>query len=554
MKRLFMLLFAALSLTVASAQPSAVKKSANSVFTLTTYNQKGEEIATAHGVFVGTNGEAISIWKPFVGATSAVVTDMKGQKHNVETMMGANELYDVCKFRVAGKVVAMQSASTPQTDGAKVWLVNNVNGKAKVQPLTVEKNERFMQKYSYYIFADKVEDDVDGCAVVDNSGALLALLQRSQAGTEAHGTDASFTDSMKTTGMSCNDPVLRQTGIRVDMPRDKEQAQLLLMMSSESNTDSLQRVHYIDDFISLYPKEVDGYVARAQNLMAANNYDGAQREMASALKNVENKADAHAEWARMMYQKLMLAPDTTFTKWTLDDAMAEIQKAYAIDPQPAYRHREAQIVFSKADYAKAYDMFIELANGKMRNAEVFYEAAQCKTQLKAPTTEIIALLDSAVAACPQPLTNLSAPYILARGQVLDANGQYRLALKDYNAYDTLMLGRANATFYYIRYQCEMKVHQYKQALNDIAHAALLSPEQPLYIAELASLQLRVNQYEDAIKTADLCLKYAPDNSDSYIIKGLALIQLKKNAEGLEALQKAKELGDSRADELIKKYK
>ena len=138
--------------------------------------------------------------------------------------------------------------------------------------------------------------------------------------------------------------------------------------------------------------------------------------------------------------------------------------------------------------------------------------------------------------------------------MLDANGQYRLALKDYNAYDTLMLGRANATFYYIRYQCEMKVHQYKQALNDIAHAALLSPEQPLYIAELASLQLRVNQYEDAIKTADLCLKYAPDNSDSYIIKGLALIQLKKTAEGLEALQKAKELGDSRADELIKKYK
>lgn len=554
MKRIVMLLFAALSLTMASAQPSAVKKSANSVFTLTTYDKNGEEIATAHGVFVGTDGEAISAWKPFVGAARAEVTDMKGQKHNVETMMGANELYDVCKFRVAGKVVPMLSARAPQTDGAKVWLVNNVNRKAKVQPLTIEKNERFMQKYSYYIFTDKVEDDVDGCAVVDNSGALLAILQLSQAGTEAHGTDAMFTDSLKTNGMSCNDPVLKQTGIRIDMPRDKEQAQLLLMMTGETNTDSLQRARYIDDFISLYPKAVDGYVARAQKLMASNDYDGAEREMALAVKNVENKADAHAEWSRMMYQKLMLAPDSTFTKWTLDDAMAEIQKAYAIDPQPAYRHSEAQIVFSKADYAKAYDMFMELANGKMRNGEVFYEAAQCKTQLKAPTTEIIALLDSAVAACPQPLTNLSAPYILARGQVLDANGQHRLALKDYNTYDTLMMGRANATFYYMRYQCEMKVRQYKQALNDIAHAALLSPGQPLYIAELASLQLRVNQYEDAIKAADLCLKYAPDNSDSYIIKGLALIQLKKNAEGLAALQKAKELGDTRADELIKKYK
>ena len=43
-----------------------------------------------------------------------------------------------------------------------------------------------------------------------------------------------------------------------------------------------------------------------------------------------------------------------------------------------------------------------------------------------------------------------------------------------------MAGRANDAFYYARYQCEMKVKQYQQALNDIAHAAFINPRQPLY--------------------------------------------------------------------------
>ena len=68
------------------------------------------------------------------------------------------------------------------------------------------------------------------------------------------------------------------------------------------------------------------------------------------------------------------------------------------------------------------------------------------------------------------------------------------------------------------------------------------------------MQLRVNRFEDAVKAADLCLNIAPENTDSYIIKGLALIQMKKKEEGLQALNKAKELGDSRADALISKYK
>lgn len=199
-------------------------------------------------------------------------------------------------------------------------------------------------------------------------------------------------------------------------------------------------------------------------------------------------------------------------------------------------------------------MFMALTKTSLRSGELFYEAAQAKTQLKADKKEILTLLDRAVAACPQPLTSVAAPYVLARGVAYDQIGEYKKALADYNQYDTLMLGRASHEFYYTRYKCNTRLRRYQQALNDIAHAAVLNRENPTYLAEMASLQLTVNLYEDAIKTADLCIAIAPSYADAYLIKGLAQVRNKHKKEGLETLNKAKELGDARAKDFINKYK
>ena len=165
---------------------------------------------------------------------------------------------------------------------------------------------------------------------------------------------------------------------------------------------------------------------------------------------------------------------------------------------------------------------------------------------------MLALLDSAVAVNPD--NSISAPYYLARGRFLDQAGETRRAVRDYNKYDTLMLGRASHDFYYVKFKAESKIKQYQQALNDIAHAIVLNRAEPTYYAEMASLQLRVKQYEDAIRTADLCISVEPEYSDPYIIKGIAQGELKQKAEALKTLQKAHELGDERAAELIEKYK
>ena len=114
MKNIFKIVFAILFLPLmAQAQPAPVKKAAQSVFTLTTYNADGTIHYTSHGVFTGNSGEAIAMWHPFQGAAKAVIIDAKGRQYDVDAMLGVSENYDVCRFRVKGYTNA--SAALPLT-------------------------------------------------------------------------------------------------------------------------------------------------------------------------------------------------------------------------------------------------------------------------------------------------------------------------------------------------------------------------------------------------------------------------------------------------------
>lgn len=102
------------------------EKVADAVFSLTTFKSDGSILATSNGVFVGTDGTAISPWQPFVGASSAVVVDSKGAKHDVTALIGANGIYDLAKFQVADKVpagVALSSTTLPAN--SQIWVVPN---------------------------------------------------------------------------------------------------------------------------------------------------------------------------------------------------------------------------------------------------------------------------------------------------------------------------------------------------------------------------------------------------------------------------------------------
>lgn len=544
---------ATFSVTYVHGQSKQVKKAAASIFSLTTFKTDGTLLASTNGVFISDNGEAISAFYPFVGADSAVVIDTNGNALPVDVIIGANELYDVCKFKVNGKTTPIKIASTPSNDGEKVWMLGYSIKNQDAKQVPIQKTELFMDKYTYYIFSSETPENMEGCPFVNAKGELIGILQHANHSEGTHAVDAHFMKDMQiNNGLSLADPVLRQTTIRTQLPAKEEDALVTLMMASEQNKKNYLK--YIQDFKRSFPHAVDGYAAQARQYANKKEFAKAATEMETAIQNVHKKDAAHAEYAKIIFHQQLFQPDSTYLAWSLDKAFAEAQKAYEINPLPAYQHQQAQIIYSKGNYQKAYDMFIALTKTNLRSGELFYEAAQAKAQLKANQAEILSLLDSAVAACPQPLTPIAAPFVLARGAAYDQAGDYKKAIMDYNRYDTLMLGRANHEFYYTRFNCNVKLRRYQQALNDIAHAAVLNRQEPTYLAEMASLQLKVNYIDDALKTAELCIGIAPNYPDIYLIKGLALIQKKQKKLGIEAFEKAKQLGDKRAQDYIDKYK
>lgn len=544
-----------LSAGAVCAQTAQVKNAAKSAFRLTVYDSAGNESGTTSGVFTTADGECVGSWSALATASRAVVTDFNGNVYPVRTIIGVNELYDVCRFRVdAKKTVAAVMPKEVSANGTKVWLVSSEGKKVKADAFDVEREENFMDRYGYYIFAYNDKGGLSGSPFVNANGEVIGLLQQSETSLETHAVDTRFAAGLTLDALAVSNPEYNKTGIRLQMPSDKKSAQLMMMFSAELG-DSAKYAGYISDYISLFPNEVDGYTTSALRRSANGDYQGADEDMHTAIKKATDKAEAHAEYARVMYQKLVYNTDSTFNHWTLDKALKEAEEAVKINPEPAYRHRVAQINYSMKNFDKAYGLFASLAESTMKNSEVFFEMAQCKSQTGGKTEQIVALLDSAVAYCPKPYTTVSAPYILTRGQMYDAMKDYRKALADYNTYDTIMVGRASADFYYTRYKCEMNMKQYQPALNDIAHAAYVADDavRPAYLAEMASLQLRVNRYEDAVRTADMCLQLNPDGTDALIIKGVSLYRLKKDKEARECMQRAKELGDTRADEYIKKF-
>lgn len=537
----------------AFAQSVNMTKVASSIFTLTTFNADGSIHGSTHGVFTGTQGEAIAPWHVFEGAVRATVIDNKGQQSDVDAIIGASEMYDLCRFRVKGTRLPAGLTMNAQDNPANpIFLVSFSTKKIDSHKVVPVRTEKFMNTYNYYVFNDVDVSSTDlGCPIVNGAGQLLGVMQRPQDGGQAFSADARLTTSFSTNGLSLADPTLKTTGIRPALPTDEQQATLMLVLAAEQ-TDSTNYETYIHEYISRFPTATTGYITLANWYERYNKFSLADATLKTETQKAAKKDEAYYDYAKTVYHAAIARVDTLYPSWTFQRATELAQQAEKINPLPIYKHLQAQILYATGNYDQALEAFTALQRTDLgKNGEVYFEAAQCKTQLKAPTTEIISLLDKAVSV---QSGSPSAPYVLARARVYDLTGDYRKAFNDYLAYDSLVNFQGTDDFYYSKFKCEMKLRQYQLALNDIAHAIILNRTAPTYYAEMASLQLKVGKYEDAVKTCDLALQLTQQYSDLYIIKGIALCELKKNEEGINALTSAQQLGDSRAEGLIKKYK
>ena len=538
-----------------NAQPDKwVKKASKAVFTLKTFNADGSLIGSGNGFFITADGVAVSSYTPFRGAAKAVVIDAMGKEYEVKSIIGANDVYDIAKFRVDATKCQTLRTAPAAVENTSLWLLPyNAKNAYSCTAAKVKSVQKVQNDYDYYTLEATAPENTVGCPYLNANGEVVGIQQQSSSddNTTQYAVGAAFATSLKMTGLSLNDPALKATSIKKDLPDELDQAILTLYLASTLG-DAQSFVGLVDDFIAKFPQAPDGYSYKAQIMAAQDNYPEADKYMKLAIDNATDKAEARYNYAKMMYQNLIYFYDSASHAWSYEQALEQAEQAVALDPQLPYLTQKAQLLFACKRYADSYAAFQDVIGKGGRTAECFYGAARCKEQLN-DTTACLALLDSAVATFSKPYLKEAAPYIYARAQALAESGKYRLAVNDYNEYENLMISQVNSEFYYIRSQVEVKARLFQQALNDLDKAIDKSPDILLYRSEKASLQIRVHLLDQAIETASECIRLFPDASDGYLFLGLAQCLKGDKVQGVGNLLKAKDLGDAQADVLIEKY-
>ena len=547
--------------TMAQA-PKWVEKAKHAVFSVVTYDKNDQILNTGNGFFVTEDGVALSDYTLFKGAQRAVIIDNEGRQMPVLNIMGADDMYDVVKFRVGieKKVTALPIATRQPAAGTLVYLLPYSTQKGRTCTTGHLKSANKVEgNYLYYTLELPLKDKMISCPLTDAEGAVFGLAQKSSGqdtATICYAVDARYAMDQKISALSYNDETLTNIGIKKALPDTEEQALIFLYMASTQLTPE-KYMEVLNDYIEQYPNSTDGYIRRATQLLSTSQDEATLKQVAAdmdqALKVASQEEAVRFDRAKLIYNYMLTNPATPHEDWSFDKALEEIQQAIDLQALPVYVQLKGDILFAKQDYPGALAAYEQVNHSDMASPTSYFSAAQTKEMMKAPATEVLALMDSCIALCPQPYTNTTGPYLLARAQALLNANQARKAMLDYDAYYKAMNGNVNAAFYYYREQAAMQARQYQRALDDLAKAIELAPDELLYRAELAVVNIRVGRSEEAIRILQEALKIEPEYAEAYRLMGQAYIQLQKKDEACESFAKAKELGDPNVDALIEKH-
>lgn len=483
--------------------PKWVEKAKRAVFSVVTYDESDKILNTGNGFFVTEDGIALSDYSLFKGAQRAVVINSEGTQMPVEVIMGANDMYDVVKFRVAisgKKVPALVVAPVAPTVGASIYLLPYSTQKDRSYTTGQVKEESKVEgQYHYYTLDMQLKDKMVSCPVMTAEGQVFGLAQKSSGkdtATICYAVGADYAMAQKISPLSFNDHTLLSIGIKKALPETEEQALVYLYMASSQLAP--------EKYTELHGYQLD-------------------------------------------------KPEKIYKDWTYDRALDEVRKAIAIEALPVYVQLEGDIQFAKKDYAAALASYEKVNDSNIASPATFFSAAKTKELMEAAPEEVLALMDSCMARFVQPYSEEAAPYLLERAQMRLNAGQGRGAMLDYDEYYKAVRGNVNDVFYYYREQAAVQAKQFQRALDDLAKAIELNPKELTYFSELAVVNIRVGRNEEAIKVLKDALEIDSKYAEAYRLIGVAQLQLKQNKEACASFAKAKELGDPNVDALIEKH-
>ena len=543
-------LFATLSIT---AQVQKWQKQAHqSQVTVFAWNAAGE-MQQAQGVWIDAAGHAATQYDIMKGAVRASITDAKGKEYKVVGIYGASSLYNTAVLATdAKKSTAPAIYTTQPATGEYLWLMPTSKADANV-PATqdsITSIDHFNDIYNYITLSKPLEERQIGVPVMNASGEIIGITQAAgRKDTKAYVIDIRYAQQLRVGVMDARRADYRDIPIVKTLPDDANEA--LIYIYLYGTQDTLQYLSMTDAFIAQHPTVPTGYTLKAEMLCDQGNYDAAAATYQNALK-VKGIAQNQIlfSMSRMMYQTSSRNP-SPYPTWTLQTALETVNRAIADYDQPIYHILKAHCLFAQKNYLEAENEFLYACTTNMRSAENFTYASQCRQMRGDSIQNIIALQDSALACYTKPYPKEAAPILLLRAVNLTQVGRKREAIADYNTYEHLT-GSSSLTylFYYEREQLEAQCRMYPAALNDIERAIKLNPGEAILYAELASLNYRVNQMDDAERAARDAIKVNDKLPDAWRILGVIMRDKGKPDESRKALEKAAELGDDIAAKLL----
>lgn len=570
MKKTLLLILLACLFLPAMAQKNAPKwfdKQRKAIVQVTAYGSDNQVLQTGVGVFVSESGDLLAGYSIFKSAARATVTDTDGKEYPVLSVMGADDMYDVIKVKVSvpKKVPFFPIASEPLPTGTVSYQVPYVAGKTgSFQDGTIMSVEKLKESFGYYKISIPLEGSQMDAPLLTADGQLFGLAQKDASGRKEYiyAMSAGYINSLQISSLDMLSSTYTSIGIRKAWPADPEQAEVMLYLLASSQSGEAY-LATLNDYITTFPNEISGYQSRAsyyaydrpeQGSTPASSLDKAMADIETAVRLNPDKAEGLYTKAKLIYG--VAASDTTLTdsKWSMQAAMYIVQEAIRTKDSPLYHQLEGDIYYYQGDYQKAFDSYMIMNNSEKASPASYYSAAKAKENIPGHNVfDVITLLSSAYDKSKDNPTPETLVYLMERIEYRMQVMQYDEAIADYDAYYNLLGGQVNDSFFYFREQAKFRKGDLTGALSDIYEAVKLAPNNPTYLAEEASVYIRMEKYTEALASLQKTIALAPDFAACYRLQGLCYVRQGKKAEGCTAFQKAKELGDPVVDRLIKEH-
>lgn len=540
---------------VQAQNPKWFKKAIKAQVNITTFDKDGKTLRSGSGFLMNEQGEGVADYTLFKEAHSAKAITSDGDALDVMTINGASSLYDVVRFQVKSdkkKLNALKPATLPGVNKEQVWVMPFPTKEKQVAVMdTLENIQNIEDTHQYYTLGRLWDASFLNVPIMNNEGEVLGVMQRgaTQQAQKSYALGISFISSLEIKGLSAADNDLNSIHITKALPKDENEARTYVYMIAY-RTDSAQYVDYVEKYIEQFPKSADGYLMHANFYSTRKNYVEAEKSIQKALSLSGQKDEVLYSFSKMVYELNRQPGYKIYKDWDMQKAHDLALAAFESKALPIYINQQAQVLYSLKKYELAAERFLYLQTTNMRAPENFLYAAQCLRMTQKDTLRVLALQDSAIACYTKPYLKEAAPALLERSNTLIDLGKYRQAVMDLNEYEKIMYASVNANFYYRREQVELKARMFQQALNDIDKAIQLAPEESLFLAEKAALCYRVNQNEAAIEAAQKAIALQPDYADAHRILGLALKATGKDTEAKSSLEKAAQLGDEAAKDML----